>query len=982
MGREYLKDIEFLKALDEIRIKEHFVKLQILNFQEQPLRMIQGIATAGNITVNGSSAVRRTINLTMVSYANENDLNNIDNIISANKKVKVELGIKNPFSTYAYYGDIVWFPAGMFLITEASASTSATNSTITLKGKDKMCLLDGTCGGVLPSTVTFHERQNIDKSGNVYIEKVPIFTIIKECVRHYGKEIEQNILINNVDLVAKQVVKYIGNTPVWFSDDFKNIDITNKTPEGYTRKYEYGQDIGYFETDFTYPGELVFSAGETVTSVLDKIIQTIGNYEYFYDLEGRFIFQEKKNYLNHYYTPIIELGDYFYIKAFSDSKYYTTFQNSKDIISYFNNPKYDNIKNDFVVWGTNTDSNGVIKNIKYHLAIDEKPRLDLALQNMWEVSNGEGQHLYYFFNYSDEDYNSNSTQLIKLNYDINLKEDGIKDFIKDYVNNNFIKNNTSTITTYSLYIKLQWGMQIKYYKIKVLDQKIEDIIYLEDNNQYIPNKKIVLGILQNEKFIALSIKEINHNFSLGYMKNEKWNEVYNLGKNKDISIEEIQKIIDKIILNNENKEIIRIFVFDNDYDEKCSFITLKNSNSLNYNTQELYFNDNKVIFDYNFSDIVKTTNNSTTTTMEFKDRETLIKSLYPYYLKELENLKHDIKIIYELQGNSLLPWLDNNNENFKIFKKDLNDSKKIIELIYNYGYKCNLSQDDLIGEIQKYHYNNKIKDDKALEEFILKIIIENPVEPKFDFSESFIFTKIGGRCEEWREELYRQALLNQESAGEPGYYDEELLAFWRNNFDTLNTEWKSLWDLYFNNEEQTNPWTGWNPAIYKDPSLLTFWLDFLDNESLVTKYSINQIGRRTIAKNYDNIKMLYKLEVPDVIFFVNDGSLWCQNKAEEYKSYGQSFCAILPDQEKYFTSSATGSTAFDLIREMLYLYLCYNISITINCVPKYYLEPNNLIYISDKKSNIQGDFVITQYTIPLNYNGTMTINATQALTRI
>ena len=76
------------------------------------------------------------------------------------------------------------------------------------------------------------------------------------------------------------------------------------------------------------------------------------------------------------------------------------------------------------------------------------------------------------------------------------------------------------------------------------------------------------------------------------------------------------------------------------------------------------------------------------------------------------------------------------------------------------------------------------------------------------------------------------------------------------------------------------------------------------------------------------------------------------------------------------------STAFDLIREMLYNYLSYNTSVTINCIPKYYLEPNNLIYISDSKSNIQGDFFITQYTLPLTYNGTMTINTVQTTIRV
>jgi len=138
-----------------------------------------------------------------------------------------------------------------------------------------MCMLDGTCGGTLPATVTFHEAQIEDEFGDIKIEKIPIFTIIKELVRHYGKEIEQNIIINDVELVAKQSMKYMGTYPIWFTDDYSSFMISEKAPDNenfLAHKFIYGQDIGYMETDFTYPGELVFSAGEPVTAVLDKII--------------------------------------------------------------------------------------------------------------------------------------------------------------------------------------------------------------------------------------------------------------------------------------------------------------------------------------------------------------------------------------------------------------------------------------------------------------------------------------------------------------------------------------------------------------------------------------------------------------------------------------------------------------------------------------------------------------------------------------
>jgi hypothetical protein len=40
----------------------------------------------------------------------------------------------------------------------------------------------------------------------------------------------------------------------------------------------------------TYAGDLISSIGETLTSILDKIVKMLGTFEYFYDVDGRFIF--------------------------------------------------------------------------------------------------------------------------------------------------------------------------------------------------------------------------------------------------------------------------------------------------------------------------------------------------------------------------------------------------------------------------------------------------------------------------------------------------------------------------------------------------------------------------------------------------------------------------------------------------------------------------------------------------------------------
>jgi hypothetical protein len=40
----------------------------------------------------------------------------------------------------------------------------------------------------------------------------------------------------------------------------------------------------------TYPGDLIGNIGESLTSILDKIKGILGDYEYFYNLDGMFVF--------------------------------------------------------------------------------------------------------------------------------------------------------------------------------------------------------------------------------------------------------------------------------------------------------------------------------------------------------------------------------------------------------------------------------------------------------------------------------------------------------------------------------------------------------------------------------------------------------------------------------------------------------------------------------------------------------------------
>ena len=971
--KEYLKDTKFLSMLDEMRIKKHYARLTVLTFiDEKPIREIQGIATAGSCTVNGQAALRRTISLTVSNVENENDITNVENLISLNKKVRVEIGLENPFEEYKCYGDIIWFPLGLYVITQATTSTTASSSNISISGKDKMSLLDGTCGGTLPAATTFHETQYEDENGDIRVEDVPIFTIIKECVTHFGKEPEQNIIINDVDMTAKLSIKYTGQNPIWFSKDYKSFVISETAPknEDFLRyKFIYGQDVGYQETDFTYPGELVFSAGDTVVNVLDKIIETLGNYEYFYDLDGHFVFQQKQNYLNYYYTPITQINDNFYIKAFSDSKYYYSFIDAKDAISYYNSPKYENIKNDFIIWGDKTDANGITKTIQYHLAIDEKPQIDLANQYMWDIQDGKGKHCYYLFEYERSNYdNVPEPKPIEITYNNsyqNVIQTEIKNNITTYINDNILNSYSfDTEDKFIIYFKISFIDQVQYYKVVLLNKKIDSLTHLEDYTDNIKFTHLALGCFprtpeEDDKFNGYYLIEqqfIDNKQVLGYYNsNGKWTTVYTIEK-ENIQIDDFKEIINKIKSKNYVK-IIQDLNFEEDgfqFISQVNNVSSLNTNILNYKLSQ--FNNKKVEKIYQY---------------EPKEKDELIEQLFELYKIHKDDLLSDLDMIYNYSTI----------ENLKVLSSI--QANQIKELKDN-----NFTLEQLTEKIQSRYNLNTIDFNKLVSIVKEKVITYMPEEPELDYEDNFYFTLIGSPCEEWREELFLQALLNNENGSQKGNYDDELLAkingsyLWREQlFNPLNETWHEEWKNQVDNNEK-DTWQGWNPAIYIDPSLITYWLDFIDTDQLISKYSVNQIGRRTFSQTKTNLSLLYKLEPPDIIFFENTNEAELNQKIEQYQLEGQAYCALKPAQMKLFSSSGTGSTAFDYIRDALYQYLVYNLTVTINCVPRYYLEPNNLIYIDDKQSKIRGDFVITQYTLPLTYNGNMSITANEALTRV
>lgn len=376
---EYLDDAEFLKELDNEHIKEQYAKITVLDWLENPIQDIQGIVTGGNINKDGKSAIRRTCNLTVYIHDEKYiGITNIDNLISLNKKIDLEIGIKNTTKKYQNY-PIIWFPQGVYIMINPNVSHGIDGTTISLTCKDKMCLLNGECGGTIPASTQFDEYETTDEKGNLVIEKPLLTQIIRELVNHFGGEQLGKIIISDIDTRVKKVMKWTANSPLYLINDDGTYYMTMNSAEAIGKSYtmyECGEDVGYVNTDFIYTQELIGDAGSTVCTILDKIKNYLGNFEYFYDVDGNFIFQEIKNYLNTTQAKVDleNLTKNDYIIDMSKGKIVYNFDNSNLITSYSNTPQYNMIKNDFIVWGTRKNANGNDVPIRYHLAIDSKPK--------------------------------------------------------------------------------------------------------------------------------------------------------------------------------------------------------------------------------------------------------------------------------------------------------------------------------------------------------------------------------------------------------------------------------------------------------------------------------------------------------------------------------------------------------------------------------------------------------------------------------
>ena len=293
---------------------------------------------------------------------------------------------------------------------------------------------------------------------------IPIPDIIKNAVHVYAGELLSNIVLNDIDNYGLELLEYRGDTPMYMPRQTDSGEVSNlivngnhtgfKDAEGkpvalkdikvyYDRtgtndnativydernnkyniiKINYGETAGYRRTELTYPGELVANVGEALTAILDKIKNMFSDFEYFYDIDGRFIFQKKKTYINTSFNNLTTQDNETYAEdAMYTSSVVYSFEEGILLSAFTDAPQILNIRNDFSIWGKRKGVGGAEIPVHLRYAIDFKPECYFPIR--FDENGNQDLNVVPFVSFEYNDYQEIGK--------IEKFEDGVQYFEKD-----------------------------------------------------------------------------------------------------------------------------------------------------------------------------------------------------------------------------------------------------------------------------------------------------------------------------------------------------------------------------------------------------------------------------------------------------------------------------------------------------------------------------------------------------------------------
>lgn len=1035
-----LLDADFLRQLDQDRNKELYAKLVSLNWQEEPIAEIQGNVQSGSINIDGSSKVRRTCNLTLVTNSVQ-----IDEVAwSLRTKFYVYLGVKNNINSN--YEDIIWFPQGMYVISSFSSSYGAQGYTIQISGKDKMCLINGDVGGALFAAHEFSIIYTNHADGTVTKDYIPIYEIIKEALHVYAHEPYKNIIINDLNACGVELLDYIGtdiNLYIYnecFGED--GVETTNirfgvrndllaqcfddwidqhdglsyDLPPFSSSQYpqlstgvtytllkrvcptDHSTTAGYRATDITYTGELTVAVGGTIAEMLDKIVKMLGEFEYYYDINGRFIFQRKRIYFNSSWSnAVVDEDQTWYESAAIASESVYDFSSSYLIESFQNKPQLNKIHNDYSVWGKITSVNKTKLPIHLRYAIDRKPQMyyslldkQLYMSSEVRMTLPDGQTV----NGGSYDWRELIYQMARDNLAAQSRIYGLQSALIT-VNNlhqaelNYAANPSATNATlledWQNHVMYHYDIQqtqranyADYYRYDLTKKKFVQLTSMSEYDSCKAAGEFLYGPNASKKQLTYSSKEWEAiNKELGYN--------YLLASDIDDAAAQLQKQADacgwiaKLLED-------RLFTMKTPhYDDAYRPKELNTTEVIA--VVDLYKaipDTYRKLMNLSISEIVELLNNVLITDGGEESKFLTFETTSPVDENSIQvivrvsalqsRVYRDHMLNFYIDDESELNSLTEYNEQGQY--SDIQVQKWLVAIMYGH-------RDDYYRQL-----NELTKRDRQKEVAILQRYRDK------------------GMVQEAQAEL--DAWQDTFATGYEAYY-ADMLAFWPQLYRT-----KPAVKILYNDDgtistddngnivevldtltmEDFDAWAQngyWNPDYvsydtehgtirFVEPEALFFWLDFCDQDGTnpeLYQYAVDVIGRRAKAVNDDNVKCIYLRETPGILFTSPE---WTEVAGQQYLAYTR--VNVAPPVSDYFRISSQGKSAKEELDSLLYEGTYFNESITFSSIPIYYLEPNNRITVRDDQSGINGDYIIKSLSLQLQHDGMMSVTATRAVARI
>lgn len=886
-------DKEFLKQLMEHRNRTIHARITALTMAELPVETVEGSVTGGSISIDGTSAVRRTCSLSLIGK--KSVITDIHWAIR--NKFKLEIGVENTINQE--YDDIIWFKQGIYGITSFSYSESSNSCTISIQGKDKMAYLDGTFGGNITAQTDFGKWDEIDAEGNVTTYDQLIYNIIRNILHEFAGEPYQNIVIQDLDQFGYELWEYRGDKeyPMYYFYDIEENKFVNATINGdmevvlvegeiktnlkslvedelyqyamlktgkkiylpgdknkheyYISKIEYGEVAGYHKTGLIFAGELVGNPGETVVTILDKIKNMLGAFEYFYDLDGRFRFKKQDNYIYGSLSPLSsEAKDI--LAATANQKISYNFEGNSMVSSISNSPGIAELKNDFVVWGIKKSAAGGEIPIHARYAVCRKPQS------------------YKTFDYYTRIYPC---------YIGTITHQGEEKQPLDI--QPYIKSGND-------YAPVRWRKGAQY--VELIQGMLEPTngdttIYVPNNGRYIPWDNNTTAYYKDE--LGFHAVTLSGNLTHG--------EYYIL---TDAS---------RMVTSSDYDWRELLYLMARDYYQHHEFpsytLDLINRGCLEGKTGYEPF---------------------------YADLQAFWRQLYnPLTIAEANKE-------FVQTSSSLATYVN-------LIKKPIGDIP--IEDRYN-GYVEETNVDDT-GKSFNYLRPLSVTTETSTEGYYLL----NQNTPGALSEVADIIS--GGVIKVLKDDAV-------EDAANPNCY-------------TYVPKFYKVDDSFYPVDGGSD-WPGWSKDAVLSPESLIFWIDFLDTAGSIGEYSIQNIGHRPKVEPSDQmIKTIYNRATPSIEFVVYP------DKIDPDDQVGQTLqlspLQINQSMEAAFTISSQGLAAADKIDELVYKHLCQAEGVSMTTIPVYYLEPNSVIYAESDNVNVQGNYLVTQMSIPLAYNGTMSITA-------